>query len=312
MTLGPPTDPGAVWPRVTAIVPTHDRPILLKRSIASILAQDYQGEIECIAVFDRQQPNLPDLVIPKGRMLMAVANGRTPGLAGSRNTGADAASGDLLAFCDDDDEWLPSKLRLQVEALRGSPGASAATCGIYVVTNKRAVRRMPPGATVSLDDLARSRQMAVHSSTIVTARDRFLGEIGLIDEAIPGSYGEDYDWLLRAARVGPLVVVRQPLVRVHWATSYFSDQWQMMILGLQFLLDKHPELSTHPKNLSRMYGQLAFAYSAAGDRSAARSFARRSISLNRRQARGYLAYLVTWGLSPKLVKRAVNAVGRGL
>jgi glycosyltransferase involved in cell wall biosynthesis len=297
---------------VTAIIPTRDRPELLVRAIRSVMDQDHAGPIECLVVFDQQEPLLPDMVVPAGRTLRAIGNTRSPGLAGARNSGADAAEGDLLAFCDDDDEWLPSKIRRQVEALDARPDASAATCGIFVVTGGRRVPRVPPAAIVDLDALTRSRRMEVHSSTLMMERERFLGDIGPIDEGIPGSYGEDYDWILRAAAKGPLVAVRAPLANVHWQTSYFSDRWAMMIPALRYQMEKHPELLRDRRNAARMYGRLAFAHAASGEHTSARRWARRSIRTDPRQPRGYLTYLVAAGLSPAFVQRVVNATGRGV
>lgn len=312
MTAGRRSPVAETWPRVTAIIPTRDRQDLLRRAVVAVLDQDYPGEIECLVVFDQQTPALPDTPVPSHRELNATENVRTPGLAGARNSGAQIATGSLLAFCDDDDEWLPEKLRLQVEALRRQPGASAVTCGIFVITGSRKVARIPPGEMIRLEDLSRSRRMEAHSSTLVMERERFLGDIGPIDEAIPGSYGEDYDWLLRAAAKAPLAAVPRPLVNVYWQTSYFSDRWQMMIPALHYQLSKHPELKRDPRNLSRMYGRLAFAHAASGSRAEARTWARRSIGLDWRQPRGYLTYLVTLGLSPRFVQRVVNATGKGV
>ena len=306
----PPED--EAWPRVTAIIPTRDRLDLLRRALLAVLKQDYPGEIECLVVFDQQAPSLPDVPVPSRRELKVAENVRTPGLAGARNSGAQVATGTLLAFCDDDDEWLPEKLRLQVEALRRQPGASAVTCGIFVMTGSRRVARMPPGDTIRLEDFSRSRRMEAHSSTLLMERERFWSDIGPIDEAIPGSYGEDYDWLLRAAAKAPLAAVPRPLVNVYWQTSYFSDRWQMMIPALQYQLAKHPELRADPRNLSRIFGRLAFAHAASGSRIEARMWARRSIGLDWRQPRGYLTYLVTLGLSPRFVQRVVNATGKGV
>jgi hypothetical protein len=86
----------------------------------------------------------------------------------------------------------------------------------------------------------------------------------------------------------------------------------MMIPALRYQMDKHPELLRDPRNVARMYGRLAFAYAASGDRSNARSWARRSIRSDWRQPRGYLTYLVAAGLSPAFVQRVVNATGRGV
>ncbi|MEX2102061.1 MAG: glycosyltransferase family A protein, partial [Actinomycetota bacterium] len=175
---------GDRWPRVTAIVPTHDRAELLARAVRSVQQQDYPGEIEIRIVFDQQEPEPPRVPDVAGRTITLSENERSPGLAGSRNTGVLAATSEFLAFLDDDDEWLPSKLRLQIEALRAHPDASLATCGIYVVNRGREIVRRPPGPRVTLDHLTRSRRMEVHSSTLAMRRDRLVEEIGLVDEEI--------------------------------------------------------------------------------------------------------------------------------
>ena len=162
------------------------------------------------------------------------------------------------------------------------------------------------------ETLAASRN-ELHSSTFLVEREFALREIGLIDEDIPHSYGEDYDWLLRAARVTPLVAVRQPLVRIRWQYSYFAQSWAKTIEGLRYQLGRMPELSERPRNLARIYGRMAFAHAAVGDRREARAWARRSLALDRQQPRGYLAYLVSYGLvRPGTVQRLAYRVGRGI
>ncbi|HEV2893829.1 MAG TPA: glycosyltransferase family A protein, partial [Actinomycetota bacterium] len=96
----------AETPPVSVVVPTRDRPELLRRAVTAILEQTYQGPIECVVVFDQSDPDLPWGALPAGRRLVLVRNQRTPGLAGARNSGILAATGELVAFCDDDDEWL--------------------------------------------------------------------------------------------------------------------------------------------------------------------------------------------------------------
>jgi glycosyltransferase involved in cell wall biosynthesis len=300
------------WPSVTAIIPTRDRPEMLRRAVLSVLGQRYGGDVECLVIFDRQEPARPDVAVPGNRVLNIGRNVRTPGLAGTRNSGAMIAAGEYLAFLDDDDEWHPDKLLRQMEALRREPGASMATCGIVLASGGKTHTRVPRGTSVTLDDLTTSRRAEVHSSTLLMRRDRFVDEIGLIDEEIPGSYGEDYDVLLRAAKIAPLVAVTEPLVTVNWTVSYFNDRWQTMVEAIHYHLEKHPELKT-PRNLSRMYGRLAFAHAASGEAREARSWARRSIGLNWRQPRGYISYLVSWGvLRPSWVVKAAHAVGRGV
>jgi glycosyltransferase involved in cell wall biosynthesis len=297
---------------VTAIVPTRDRPELLERACRAILGQTYGGPIELVIVFDQQEPSMPDLEPREGRSLRAISNTRAPGLAGARNTGILEASGELIAFCDDDDEWLPDKIARQVDTLLRHPAASAATSGITIVRGGRRIDRPLPSRTFTLEDLSRSRQAEVHSSTLLLQRDRLLGDIGLVDEEIPGSYGEDYDLILRAAARGPIVGVPDPLVLIYWNTSYFADRWQMMVPALEYQLEKHPELHDQPRNVARMYSRIAFAHAAAGNRRDARAWARKAMRLHKAQPRIYLTYLVTWGFPAETVQRAANALGKGV
>jgi glycosyltransferase involved in cell wall biosynthesis len=250
---------------------------------------------------------------PEARSVRPVTNDRTPGLAGARNAGILASRGELVAFCDDDDEWLPDKLRLQVEALMAGP-AAVASCGLYIDYEGRTVRRVPQTAAVTLAQLRRSRVMEIHPSTILVRRADLLGPIGLVDESIPGSYAEDYEWLLRAARVGPVAVVRSPLVRVRWhRSSWFEGQWRTIVAALEYLLRKHPDFRQDRRGLARILGQIAFAHAASGNPSAARRWAIRSIRSSWRERRAYLALAVSAGaLRPDTVLRLAHARGRGI
>jgi glycosyltransferase involved in cell wall biosynthesis len=301
------------YPSVSVVVPTRDRPLLLRRALASIMGQRYPGEIECLVVADQSEVSLPHVEPAEGRRVRVLVNERSPGLAGARNSGAVAGGGDLIAFCDDDDEWLPDKLRLQAEA-RARWDAPVVTSGIYVCVRGREVVRIPAGRSVTFEDLLRSRRAELHPSTIVVERKALLERIGLADEHIPGSYAEDYEWLLRAAKTTTLTAVLEPLVRVHWhARSWFAEDWETIIRALRYLLERYPEFESEPSGLSRIHGQLAFAYAGAGRRAEARAWARRSLRLDLRQPRGYLALLISFGIfRSEGVLRLAHRFGRGI
>lgn len=303
------------WPLVSVVIPTRDRPELLRGALNRIMTQNYPGEIECLVVFDQSQPVLPPIDVAERRYVRALVNQRTPGLAGARNTGAMEARGELLGFCDDDDEWLPDKLRLQVEALNREKGIAVATCGIYLNYGQRTVTCSPRKETIDFRDLLRSREKReAMPSTIIVRRDEFLNKIGLVDEAIPGSYGEDYEWLLRAARVNELVVIRQPLVVIRRnVSSWFTGRWKTIILALTYLLEKYPEFRQEPRGLARIYGQIAYAHAASGQRKEARRWARECLALNRRELRAYFALLISFGLlRSETVVRLARLLGKGV
>jgi glycosyltransferase involved in cell wall biosynthesis len=302
------------FPAVSVVVATRHRPELLRRAVSSILGQDYPGVVECVVVFDQSESDLGWGELEGQRRLRCTSNRRSPGLAGARNTGVMLAEGELVAFCDDDDAWLPTKLSEQVARLSEDPEAAVAGCGILIETEGRTHPRVPPTDRIVLGQLLRSRVMELHPSTLLVRRRALLNGIGLVDEAIPGSYAEDYEWLLRAARTGPILAVRKPLVRVRWHPhSYFSEQWETIIAACRYLLDKHPELRSEPHGLARIYGKLALAHAASGQGRAARRWGRRSLALDPWNRHAWVAWLVSLRLvRVETVRRVASRAGRGL
>jgi glycosyltransferase involved in cell wall biosynthesis len=300
-------------PKVSVVIATRERPVLLRRAVQRVLDQHYAGPIECVIVFDQSEPQPIEVEVPDGRELRIITNHRSPGLAGARNSGVLATTGELVAFCDDDDEWLPEKLTRQVAALAGADDAELATSGIFVCYEDRQTPRVYPADRITLSDLLRSRVMEAHPSTVIVTRAAF-DRIGFVDEHIPGSYAEDYEWLLRAARETGILAVREPLVNVHWhQSSWFSDRWKMIVDALTYLLEKVPEFQGDKPGLARIYGQIALAHAASGERGLARTWARRTIALQWKERRAYVALLISARLiKVETVQRLAHAAGKGL
>ena len=116
---------------------------------------------------------------------------------------------------------------------------------------------------MTLKQLVRNRVMEAHPSTVMVRREALLGPIGLVDEELPGSYGEDFDWIIRAAKAGGFAVVAEPLVKVRWGQSMFSQRWQTIIDSIDYSLAKHSVFHEDPQALGRLYGRKAFAHGGA-------------------------------------------------
>ena len=303
----------AVRPTVSVVIATRNRPQPLASAIGSVVAQTYNGIVETVVVFDQSEPS-PALESGDARRPVRVIRTMDRvGLAAARNTGAEFAHGELLAFLDDDDEWEPTKIERQVRELdRGD--ADVCVTGITIAHGNRRVVRVPTPAELTVDSLVAHRIVAAHPSSVLVKRDSFLGPIGVVDEAIPGSYGEDYDWLLRAARRGPIAVVEEPLVLVHWGQqSYFADRWQTIIDANDYLVAKHPEFAASPVGLARLHGRKAIALAALGKRREARVWARKALRLHPRDRRAYLAFVLSTGvIKVDTVMKLANRAGRGL
>jgi glycosyltransferase involved in cell wall biosynthesis len=296
---------------VSVVVATRYRPAMLMHAVSSIFGQSYPGELECLVIFDQSEPAPPPVEIPAGRTLRVLSNTRKPGLAGARNTGITAAAGTVIAFCDDDDSWLPDKLTRQVELLNRS-AADFVACGVRIRYCDHAAVRIPPART-GFDQLVRDRVTALHPSTFVIRRSA-LDDIGPVDEDIPGSYGEDYDLLLRAARRAPVLALRQPLVDVLWhEQSFFAERWQTISDALRYMLAKYPELSSDPAGRARIDGQIAFAEAALARRREACRFSWQALRVNPAERRAYLALAVAAGVIPATsIVHAANRRGRGI
>jgi glycosyltransferase involved in cell wall biosynthesis len=278
------------------------------------VGQTYPGDIEVLVVFDQGDPQPLDVPTTRTRTIRTLGNGRTVGLAGARNSGILAASGEYVAHCDDDDEWRPLKIQRQIDMFAASPTTEVVVTGVTIVFEGKEIDRLPDDTRVTFEQLLRSRMQAVHPSSIVGRRHAIVDGIGLVDEDLPGGYGEDYDWLLRAAKRRPILAVPEPLVLAHWhRSSYFADRWATIADALAYLLRKFPEFEEDRRGLARIYGQIAFANAAMGDRDAARAWARRTMRLDPRERRAYLALAVSGGLvTADSVQQLAHRVGRGI
>jgi hypothetical protein len=154
----------------------------------------------------------------------------------------------------------------------------------------------------------------LHSSTFLIVRTALLERIGLLDESIPGAQGEDWDLLLRAARLRPILHVDQPLVRVFWgAGSYFGRRWDTKIASLRWMLQHHPELSRDRRAAARVYGQLAFAHAARGETRKSLSWSAKALLQSPLEPRPVLASAVALRLvSSERVLATLHRRGRGI
>ena len=304
----------ATYPDLDVIIATRDRYELLLATLAGIESQDYPGKIRTFVVYDNFEPRSDVRLDSARRPVVVTTNVRTPGLPGSRNSGLRLATAPFVAFCDDDDVWLPTKARKQVDLILAGDALGCVT-GIRIMYGDTSIERVPNLAQISSDAILGSRLTGAHPSSYLFRREPLLADVGLVDEQIPYGYGEDYDLLIRAAACGKVLVLQEPAVEVLWhkGGSYFSRRWEAMDAGIEYLTTKHPRLVTSRRTAGWLYGQRAFAKAAGGHRRAAVATAAKSIRLDPRQPRGYLALGVASRLlRPQWVVDQLNARGRGI
>lgn len=300
-------------PTVTVVVPTHNRPQLMRRAVQSVVRQSYEGEIEVLVVFDACELDDPNVELGPSRNVRILTNQRSRGLAGARNTGILNARSEYVAFLDDDDYWFPGKLEAQMERFVQDESTVLVASAIVLDDGTHQFERYAPSEVITYSDLLRDRIPGAHSSTFVANRGALI-ELGMVDECLPGSYGEDYDLLLRAAQIAPIVVVNSPLVSVTWATgSFFFGRWDAYAEGLEYLLARHPDFAFEPKAIGRLQAQIAFAKASAGHGQVARQWAKRALSSDPGQIKAWLAIAISLGLlRTQWIVGAAQKRGRGI
>jgi glycosyltransferase involved in cell wall biosynthesis len=113
---------------ISVILTTHNRPDMCREAIDSVLAQE-GVEFELVVVDDGSTDDTPAMLASYGDAIR-VARKENGGVASARNVGIQLAKGNLLAFLDDDDLFLPGKLRIQAAYHEAHPeiGISYTDC----------------------------------------------------------------------------------------------------------------------------------------------------------------------------------------
>jgi glycosyltransferase involved in cell wall biosynthesis len=204
-------------PRVSVIIPTHNRSQLLRAAIDSVLAQTHPA-IEIIVVDDGSTDDTASVIAQYAGRVTCIEQANA-GVSAARNTGFRASSGEYVNFLDDDDTFMPTKIERQVEVLDAKPEVGLAHCGYQHIDEEGTVLDttglLPEGNVFK--ELVCECFLTVHSPLI---RRQCLDEVGLFDEGL--GYGEEWELFLRIALAGyPFACVQEPLCtyRVHRATK---------------------------------------------------------------------------------------------
>ena len=300
---------------VSVVIPTRNRAALLGRALDSALRQTY-APLEVIVVSDgsedetehfmREAEKIHDNV----RFLSCF-----PGRGGNhaRNMGIQAARGAWVAFLDDDDEWLPDKLRLQMELAKTDPEMGLICTAFTYIQDATGYRQyFCPNAPY---DASRAilEGNCVGSTTTVMARHTLLEACGLFDEEMPAR--QDYDMWVRLCQLTRVGVVRQSCVEYHNLAENGQISWnyRLFISANARLREKYgalrvQRLSPAAEKKVRSREALSVARKAfkAGRRDVVRQFAREALGI--RFSAEAMAYLLAASLPAGLVIRAYTAL----
>lgn len=112
---------------MSVVIPTFNAARFLTDAIASVLAQDL-APLEVIVVDDGSTDDTVAVVRSFNAAVTLIRQDHS-GTSAARNLGVSHAVGDLIAFCDADDLWLPGKLRAQRAVIDDVAAPMAVFCG---------------------------------------------------------------------------------------------------------------------------------------------------------------------------------------
>ncbi|MBI4709168.1 MAG: glycosyltransferase family 2 protein [Candidatus Portnoybacteria bacterium] len=240
-------------PKVSIVIPTHNRPELLKEAVESVLNQTYQ-DFEIIIVDDGLEKR-GDEILPlfNDARIFYIKHNEEKGGAAARNTGIGEAKGEFIAFLDDDDEWLQDKLKNQMELFEKSSEdvgfCFSAVKNIY--DDKEELSNVPQGVDDYFELALRRPKGFLTSSLIV--KKRVFDNVGCFDEKFPSH--QEADLMIRIARKYKGIGINWPLVKMNMQNhSHIGGNLSGRIRGRQMLLDKYfSEYQKRPAVLAKHY-----------------------------------------------------------
>lgn len=308
-------------PLVTVIVPTYNRPERLVRSLESIAAQTYD-ELEIVVVDDCSDTPAAEVVKPLrdkfSSELVVIRHDENQGANTARNTGIREASGEFIAFLDDDDEWEPSKVSQQVAAFRhASDDIGLVYTALRLVDDDGKVIRTTDASVTG--DVTRTLlcRNAIGSFSCVMVRTAAVDDVGLLDEEFPS--WQDLDWYIRLSEKWRVEAISKPLVTNHaGGHDRITDNLGALVQETypRFLRKHRSRAATYGRLFERkMCAWAAFRVGAwyalpAGQYQTAQRFVWRAIVLYPLEPQFFLYMILAGGGEPlnsafKRVKRSV-------
>jgi glycosyltransferase involved in cell wall biosynthesis len=289
-------------PKVSIIIPTYNRADLMPRAVNSVLNQIFK-DFELIIIDDGSTDNTKQVVDEfqkKDKRIKYIwqENSGTP--SKPKNTGIKNSYGEYIAFLDSDDEWLPKKLKKQLNVFKNSKKEDLGFvgCNALIVNEKtgtETVYNMPLyNDKIFFEKLLKNN--FIWSSSGALVKKEVFEKIGLFDEKL--KYGEDWDMWIRIAQKYNFDFVPEVLFKyyIHSSSVTNTTPVRKKDKDLMYIFDKHKEYYlSYPQIYSSWLRRIGTMYILNGDPKKGRGFFLKSIKINVLNIKSYLYFLISFG-----------------
>ncbi len=200
--------------RASAIITTFNRRELARKAIQSICDQTYKN-FELIVLDNSSQDGTDEMVKTFDDPRIVYVRHPQMTIAAARNLGVRTARGEFVGFLDDDDEWLPNKLELQVGLFdRSSESIALVYGGFHRVTVDGRIYAtfVPRLRGKAFDGYFCGHDVLTGSASNPLIRKSAFDISGFYDERIKSS--EDWEMYLRLARDFEFDFIEDPVVNI--------------------------------------------------------------------------------------------------
>ena len=194
---------------VSVVIATHNRAGLVAEAIESVLAQSVPVR-EVIVVDDGSTDATRDTLTRFGSRIRAIFQ-KNQGASAARNHAMRLAQGTWLAFLDDDDVWLNTKVEEQLAVIEENPSLGLVYCSDYAVDHQLRIMHERPARVGNRGDVFEKLLVSnfIFTSCVLARRDA-VEEAGMMDPNL--AFAQDWDLWLKIAAKYPIDFAERPLV----------------------------------------------------------------------------------------------------
>ena len=199
---------------VSAVITTCNRFALLQKAVKSVQNQSYT-HIELIVIDGSANQNAENLYANKENIIYVKSVDSHPNVL--RNLGIDCASGELIAFLDDDDEWIQDKIKKQVECFNKNNIDLCYTGKNIISQNREKIKYSykEPFFSSQVKSIMGDNFIGTTSSVMISKKA--LLAVNGFDIKLPAL--QDYDLYIRLCLDYKVIGIDEPLINYHYNHS---------------------------------------------------------------------------------------------
>ncbi|MBI3589576.1 MAG: glycosyltransferase family 2 protein [Candidatus Liptonbacteria bacterium] len=285
-------------PKISAIITTWNRALMLHRAISSVLGQTFT-EFELLILDNSSSDNTADVVKEFNDPRIYYIRHAPGNISWARNLGVRESRGEFLAFLDDDDEWLPNKLEDQYQIFKEDKiGKTGLVYGAYfhitAESGKIFETIFPKLRGHVYNYVISHRDTLTGSASNPLLRKSAVIKVGSYDENV--TTGEDYEMFLRLSKEFYFDYVKKPLVNIYVHQGYRLSYRLEDYLNTELTVYKkhHSFITSHPRVHLLFLQIIAGKLIRLARPKEAREYLKKALAVKSFHPRTWLQYLLSF------------------